>query len=293
MAGIPFSSISTVWKDCTGYSPRFASEQIEGYVGLPADAFSTSAWVPFASPQLREALFHEATHYVDRALYQLVVGKDLVSEGRLSWGLVAYYYSSFFSAQAAIRLKGIFFVKLNYDIESKSPPTHRLEVVNLLTNKYRIRKASAMGEHLRVWNAFNEEFRNVSALPSWSRYAVITAETDPELRLVEMHQRHLINYVPGRGYIELRSPGVAEDLQAALGENVIANQAASLADDYLQLEIRAFFRLRFCLQLLTEIDSQNGVYHLHHENLTTRRRNWLNQFECPANLSAHIEGVLT
>jgi hypothetical protein len=80
MVGIDFSSIPAVWKDCTGYSPRFASEQVEGYVGLPGTAFSTTTWVEFTSPQLREALFHEATHYVDRALYQLAVGKHLVSE---------------------------------------------------------------------------------------------------------------------------------------------------------------------------------------------------------------------
>lgn len=293
MAGIPFSSIPTVWKDCTGYSPRFASEQVETYVNMPATAFSTSTWVPFTSPQLREALFHEATHYVDRALYQIVVGKHLVSQGRLAWGLVAYYYSSFFSAQAAIRLKGIYFVKVNYDTETNPPPTHQLEVVNLLANQYRIRKAGARGEHLRVWNTFYEEFRNVSALPSWSRYTVITAEEDPEMRLVEMHQRHLVNYVPGRGYIELRSPGDAEDLQAALAADVIADQAAALDDNYMQLEMRAFLRLRFCLQLLTAIDAQKGVYHLHHGGLTTRRRNWLNQFDCPNTLSTYIEGVLT
>src|SRR5436309_7602196 len=117
MAGIDFQLIPVVWKDCLGYSPRFASEQVEKYVGLPPEAFPTSittkGWVTFVSPQLREALFHEASHYVDRSLYQLVVGKALVSDGRLAWGLVAYYYS-FFSAQAAIRLKGIYSVKVNY-----------------------------------------------------------------------------------------------------------------------------------------------------------------------------------
>src|SRR5262245_19731888 len=115
MAGIDFASIPTAWKDCAGFHPVFASEQIEGYIGLPAEAFSTTTWVPFTSPHLREPLFHEAVHYVDRALYQLVVGKTLVSEGKLAWGLIGYYYSAFFSAQAAIRLKGIFFVKVNYD----------------------------------------------------------------------------------------------------------------------------------------------------------------------------------
>lgn len=292
MAGIVFSSIPTVWKDCTGYSSSFASEQIEHYVGLPAAAFSTVSWVSFTSPQLREALFYEATHYVDRALYQLVVGKQLVNNGRLAWGLVAYYYSSFFAAQAAIRLKGIFFVKVNYEKEIQPPPTHRLEVVNLLSNNYRIRKAGSMGEHNRVWNTFYEEFKDVSSRPSWSRYAVISAENDPEMRLVEMHQRHLINYVPGHGYSELWSPSDAMQLQKSLSANVIADQVAALADDYLQLEMRAFLRLRFCLQILSEIDNQNGVYHVHHNGLTTRRKNWLKQFECPPNLLTHIEAIL-
>lgn len=292
MAGILFSSIPIVWKDCTGYSPNFASEQVEGYVGLPSAAFSTTTWVPFTSPQLREALFHEVSHYVDRALYQLVTGKHLVSQGQLTWGLVAYYYSSFFSAQAAIRLKGIFFVKVNYDAETNPPPTHRLEVTNLLTNAYKIRKAGAMGEHVRVWNAFYEEFKGVSARPSWNRYTVITDEEDPERRLVEMHQRHLVNYVPGRGYFELQSPGDAENLRVVLAADVIANQAAALADDYRQLEMRAFLRLRFCLQLLSEIDGQGGVYHLHHQRLTARRQTWLHRFDCPATLSTHIGEIL-
>jgi hypothetical protein len=292
MAGILFSSIPLVWKDCTGYARRFASEQIERYVGLPPSAFSTTSWASFTSPQLREALFNEASHYVDRALYQLAVGKQLVSTGRLSWGLVAYYYSSFFSAQAAIRLKGIFFVKVNYDSESNPPPTHRLEVVNLLSDQYRIRSTGAKGEHQRVWNCFYEEFRNVSGNPNWSRYAIITAEQDVELRLVEMHQRHLVNYVPGRGYIELRSPSEADALTADLAADVISDQAAALADDYLQLEMRAFLRLRFCLQLLTAIDAQGGVYQLHHAKLTDRRRNWLSSFACPTSLSTHIASLL-
>ncbi len=292
MAAIDFNLIPTVWKDCTGYSPRFASEQVEGYVGLPPTAFSTKTWVPFTSPQLKEALFHEAAHYVDRSLYQLVVGKQLVSNGRLAWGLVAYYYSSFFAAQAAIRLKGIFFVKVNYDSERTPPPTHRLEVVNLLNNNYQIRRVDGSSEHSRVWKNFYEEFRSISTRPSWAKYGVITSETDPELKIVEMHQRHLINYVPGRGYVELRSPSDAKALQDKLAANVIANQAAALDDDYMQLEMRAFLRLCLCLQMLSAIDQQNGVYHLHHEKLTARRRNWLNQFECPAHLSTHLEDVL-
>jgi len=120
----------------------------------------------------------------------------------------------------------------------------------------------------------------------------ITAESDPEQRLVEMHQRHLINYVPGKGYVELCSPNQAKTLQDELASNVIADQARSLCDDYLQLEARAFLRLRLCLQLIAEIDKQNGVYHLHHAQITERRRSWLEQYECPNHLSRHIEPIL-
>ena len=293
MPVLAFNSIPTVWKDCLGYSPRFASEQIEKYVGLSDTAFSTPNWVKFISPQLREALFHEANHFVDRGLYQLVVGKALVNEGRLAWGLVSYYYSSFFTAQAAIRLGGVYFVKVNYDREINPPPTHRLEVVNLLNDQYRIRKAGGGGgEHQRVWNAFYAEFGNISARPSWARYEPITAEQDPERRLVEMHQRHLINYVPGRGYTELHSPNEAADLQETLSADVISDQSGALGDDLLQLEMRAFLRLRFCLQILGEIAKQGGAYQTQHLTITNRRRNWLNHFDCPVHLSTHLEGVL-
>ncbi len=293
MAAIDFSLIGVTWKDCTGYINTFASEQIEAYVNLPFAAFTTQQWTAFSSPRLREALFHEANHYLDRSLYQLVVGKDLVSKGRLSWGMVAFYYASFFAAQAAIRLKGIFFVKVNYDSEINPPPTHRLEVVNFLTHHYRIRRGGASGgEHQRVWRAFYEEFGNIASRPNWARYEPITAEADPEQRLVEMHQRHLINYVPGRGSLELRSPAQANAMKARLAGNVIADQARSLLDDYLQLETRAFLRLRLCLQLVAEIDSKNGVYHLHHAQIMERRRSWLAQYECPNHLSRHIEPLL-
>jgi hypothetical protein len=107
-----------------------------------------------------------------------------------------------------------------------------------------------------------------------------------------MHQRHLINYVPGKGYFELRSPGQAASMHAELARNVIADQARSLQDDFLQLETRAFLRLRLCLQLVKEIDSQQGVYHFHHAQITERRRSWLEKYKCPAHLSRHIEPVL-
>jgi len=142
MAGMDLNTIAFSWKDCTGYAPMFPSEQIESFVHLPFSSFTTRNWSTFVSPRLKDALFYEAQHYIDRSIYHLITGKWMVCEGRLSWGLVSYYYSTFFAAQAAIRLKGTFFVKVTYDSETVVPPTHRLEVVNLLRDEYRIRQAS-------------------------------------------------------------------------------------------------------------------------------------------------------
>lgn len=292
MVGIDFSSIPVSWKDCTGYSRLFASEQIETFVQLPFSAFTTQHWNTFISPQLKEALFHEIQHYVDRSLYHLIVGKGMVCDGKIAWGLVSYYYSAFFAAQAAIRLKGVFFVKVNYESETNVPPTHRLEVVNLLRNEFRIRRAGPKGEHQRVWFTFYESFGSVSSRASWARYAPVTAETDPELRLTEMHRRHLVNYVPGQGYVELRSPKDADKLQKELSVDVFSNQAAALEHQDCQLEIRAFLRLSFCLQMLSNVARQGGIYQLHHPRITERRRAWMQAFKCPPSLSGRIEPAL-
>jgi hypothetical protein len=241
----------------------FPSEQIESFVHLPFSSFTTQSWSTFISPRLKEALFYEAQHYIDRSIYHLIIGKWMVCEGRLSWGLVSYYYSTFFAAQAAIRLMGTFFVRVNYESEIVVPPTHRLEVVNLLTEQYRIRKASGrLGEHARVWNEFFESFGSgvISSRPSWAKYAPVTDETDPELRVVEMHRRHLINYVPGHGYQELRSPKEAIALRQALSGPTCDNLARALSHPDQQLEVRAYLRLSMCLQILGEIARRGGVY---------------------------------
>lgn len=292
MAGIDFTAIPASWKDCTGYSSRFPSEEIEAYVPLPFSGFTTKNWAPFVSPRLKEALFHEIQHYIDRSLYHLIVGKWMVCEGRTSWGLVSYYYSTFFAAQAAIRLKGIFFVKVTYDSETNVPPTHRLEVINLIGNQYRIQRSTSRGEHKRVWNAFFDSFGSIWGRPAWARYAPVTSETDPEERLVEMHRRHLVNYVPGHGYLELGSPKEAEALRQELSVNSFDDLVASLSHRDQQLEVRAYLRLRLCLQLLNDIARKGGVYQIHHPGITDRRRQWITKFGCPLTLSSHIENAL-
>ena len=290
--GLDFGMVPVSWKDCTGYAQNFASERIENFVTFPAAGYSTSTWADFTSPRLKESLFYEIQHYVDRSLYHLIVGKWMVCSGALTWGLVSYYYSSFFAAQAAIRLKGIFFVKINWDSETVVPPTHRLEVVNLLNDRYRIRKAAGVSEHKRVWNVFFEQYGKLSARPGFAKYSPIVAETDPDLRLVEMHRRHLVNYVPGYGYQEIRSQKAAQLLKAELSRDLFQDRSKALDHDDGQLEVRAFMRLELCLHLLNEISLQGGHYQIHHPALTIRRRKMLRDFSCPGTLEKRVETVL-
>lgn len=291
MAGMNFSNIAVSWKDCIGHASIYPSQYIESYVYLKFDTFSTKDWQSFSSPRLKEALFYEAQHYIDRSIYHLVTGKWLISEGRISWGLVSYYYSTFFAAQAAIRLKGILFVKVNYNSEIVVPPTHRLEVVNLLTNSFRIRQASGKaGEHTRVWREFYEAFGSgaISSRPTWKKYSPVTDETDPEQRVIEMHRRHLINYVPGHGYIEICRTDDATALQRQLNGRTLDNMARALADQDLQLEARSYLRLSMCLQIISEISKQDGIYSVHHPKLVKKRTEWVETFGCPKSLSDRI-----
>jgi len=107
-----------------------------------------------------------------------------------------------------------------------------------------------------------------------------------------MHRRHLINYVPGHGYQELRSPRDAEALRQELSGPTCDNLARALTHPDQQLEVRAYLRLSMCLQILGEIARKGGFYQIHHPKITDQRRHWLDRFECPATLLSRIETAL-
>lgn len=293
-AGIDFSIIPISWKDCTGYSNSFPSEHIETYVQFPAAGFDSRKAESFSSPRLIEPLFYEARHFADRALYQLIVGKWMICNDRPTWGLIAYYYSAFFAAQSAIRLAGTFFVKVTYDSETQSPPTHRLDAVNPTTGLYQIRRTGGSGgEHQRVWNCFYEHFGHISKRPDWARFRPITDFEDLELRLSEMHRRHLLNYVPGHGYHEVRSDKDAAEWCKKLSADLPADLSKHVDDEDCQLEVRALLRLELCLQMFHRIAGEGGVYGIHHPGITNVRRGWLNRYGCPRPLADRILAALS
>jgi hypothetical protein len=203
------------------------------------------------------------------------------------------YYASFFAAQAAIRLKGTLFVRLDYGVGGVAqPPTYRLEVVNLMTNSFRVRKAGALAEHPRVWRAFFELYGGLSARPTWAEFWRVTEESDPEERLAEMHRRHLLNYVPGYGYSEVLSPKRLAELVKRAGADALEHLVESLDDLDLQLEAKAFLRLKLCLRILDQIAGQGGKYAAQHAGKREQRLRWLDGFQCPAVLRSRLASVL-
>jgi hypothetical protein len=293
-AGIDFSILPASWRNCTGFCEHFASERVERYVSFPAAGYNTQSPTPFVSPILSEPLFFEARHYTDRALYHLIVGKWMVCNSRPTWGLVSFYYAAFFAAQAAIRLRGTFFVKVNYDSEKNPPPTHQLDVLNLLKNQYQIRQTSRKGggEHQKVWAAFYQLFGSISNRNGWAKYRPVTAINGDEERLAEMHRRHLLNYVPGHGYLELRSPRDSAEWCDKLSEDLPADLARNIDDDDCQLEVRALLRLELCLQLFQKIAEEGGAYSVYHERINKHRLEYLDRFECPGVLATRLKFAL-
>lgn len=294
MAGIAWQDFAVVWKDCTGYAEWFPSDGIERYHSIPEEGYNTKTSVRFRSPRIAEPLFYEARHYTDRSLYQLLVGKALVLCGRPTWGLVSFYYAAFFAAQATIRLRGTFFSKITYELETTSSPTHRLDVVNLLSHEYEIRKTSAKkGEHQRVWAAFYDLCAGVSARPGWEKFGPVTGIVGDEDRVSEMHRRHLINYVPSRGYFEVMSPKQTEEWCRRLSPDLSADFAANCDDLDGQLEVRALLRLELCLEMFRRIASQGGAYSVHHPKIAAQRVKYVDAYVPAGGFASRVRDAVS
>src|ERR1051325_11246047 len=139
---LAFEHVVLALRDCTGASEWFLHDFIAKRIALPVYEITTTRAKPVSHPQLKDIIFAEAQHFVNRAVYHLAVGKRLIQSGSPTWGLVSFYYSSFFSAQAATRLRGVTFFRLTYDETFHRAPTYRLQAINLLTDKFEVRRAA-------------------------------------------------------------------------------------------------------------------------------------------------------
>src|SRR5687767_1353850 len=129
-------------RDCTGSSSWFVHSFIAQRIALAFETLTTKKGERFSHPTMKEVSFSEAQHFVSRALYHLAVGKRLVSVGAPTWGLVSFYYSSFFSAQAAIRLRDTAFFRLSYDGRTHKASTYRLQAINFVTDQFEVTKTA-------------------------------------------------------------------------------------------------------------------------------------------------------
>jgi hypothetical protein len=292
VARLDLSHFALGYKDCSPQATLYTSDHIQKIVPITWETLTTQAPQQFKLPALKQTVFSEAQHYLDRSIYHLIAGKRNIADGYPTWGLVSFYYASFFAAQCAIRLRGLSFVRIDYRKEIAAP-TYRLEVVNLLTDEFCVRKAGGTGEHVRVWNAFYDLYSGLANDGRWAEFWPVTEESEPERRLAEMHRRHLVNYVPGFGYVEAGPIKVATALIAALSRDVLANLTESLEEPDQQLEAKAFLRAKLCVRLLLEIVRRQGAYSRLHETRMTQRRGWLSSLKCPSALSNRLDGVLS
>lgn len=292
MTGLPIPNVVQGFKDCGGVPPQFMHDFMQRMTALRLEDLKTTKFEEFGHPELKEVYFAEAQHFINRALYHLALGKRLITAATPTWGLVSLYYSSFFSAQAAIRLKGTVFFRLSYDESGGVAPTYRIEAMNLIADRYRVRRASERGEHHRVWNAFYDHFNGFGSRTGYFDVAPVTDPVVEEERFAEMFRRHLVNYVPGHAYYELAGAAGLRKVVTALSRDVRDQLLKNLEDPDGQMEARAYLRFRLCCGLLREIAEAKGAYERRHADVVEQRRALLEKWECPPKLAKHLIAAL-
>lgn len=290
---LPIENIILGMSDCSGSSTWTLHGFVAGRLPLKAETVNEGMPEEVTHPELKEVYFAEIQHFVDRSLYHLAVGKQLVVAGVPTWGLVSFYYAGFFAAQAAIRLRGTAFLRLDYENEINRSPTFRLSAANLVTDVFRIQKATSntKGEHQRVWSAFYDHYNSFSR-DGYADVQPITGLVGPEERVAEMHRRHLLNYVPGVGYYEFRGLKAIKLIVEDLGRGLRGRFKDALDDPDGQLEAGAFLRFRLCCGLLREIADVGGRYKRQHEQFVEARRALLKRLNCPKELEDELKLVM-
>jgi hypothetical protein len=146
------------------------------------------------SPEIPRALLFEAIKFYLRSMSQLVSYETLFSKNQFSWGLVALYYSSYFSALSMNRLAGCSITTL-----SVSGNTFEINA-GTVSGNYTIKRIRN-NNHIIVWDANYRLFSNFVWIDSSLDGYIIKVTAAPN-KYLEKRRREFYNYHP-ESYQEL------------------------------------------------------------------------------------------
>lgn len=255
-----YHNIVEKFRTVSGICEGFVKDAIRVNPVLPPNQITTY-YQPFYSQDLRNTFLKEINLYLDKAMYQYILSRELLNNGNFSWGAVTQYYANFFTISGLIRLFETGFSRIgNISLEVESQES-----------SYRIRKINAEGLHRVVWSKYYLLFKEFN----YKRHIfyLIYVPYDNSNYYYESDRRNELNYAPGAGYQEIYQTN--STIRYLINERVKDNYSKdsfSRANEWVDLDAITQYRIRLLANIISEIDKLSDFPVFCRERFSNRKK---------------------
>jgi hypothetical protein len=239
-----FNNIVAKFINVSGVCEGFVKDAIRTNPILPLPFISTTPQA-FYSQNLRAAFFKEVNSYLDKAIYQYILSKELLNKGNFSWGAVTQYYANFFAISGLIRLHEHGFSRIeSLDVEVQYQPNDRT---------YRIKKINVKGLHRVVWSTFYSLYNGFDYKPHI--FYIVYSPLKSNNFYYESDRRNDINYNPATGYNEIyQTFNAINNLIKERTKDTYSKDRIYQTDEWSDLDNITQYRIRLLGNIIFEID---------------------------------------
>lgn len=261
-----FHSIVAKFRNVSGVCEGFVKDVIRTNPVLPLNQITTT-FQDFYSQDLRNSFFKEVNLYLDKAIYQYILGRRLLGEGNFSWGAVTQYYANFFAISGLIRLFEAGFSRIGkLDVE-----------VQAQSNIYKIKKIKVEGLHRIVWLRFYSLYAVFDYKPHI--FDVIYSPIKSEDYFYESDRRNEINYNPASGYNEIYQTNTSlRNLIRERTQDAYRIDHFERISEWVDLDNITQYRIRLLANIVFEIDRFSD-FPLHAKGRFINRKNIIQKYE--------------
>lgn len=200
----------------------------------------------FVSANLTNIFYKEANLYLDKALYQYILSRKLITSENFSWGAVTQYYASFFVISGLIRLHEVAFVRIganDYEIQSDTGMV------------YKIRLMKTKGLHRTVWETYYKLYKNFTHANK-----VFSCVMTPYMSDIyfDTNRRNDINYAPSKGYDEIyQTKTTTNRLKKERTSDSYSPTNFYKENEWVDVSVLTQHRIRLLANLICKIDGQS------------------------------------
>ena len=274
-----FNNIVTRFINVSGVCEGFVKDVIRTNSILPLQFISTTPQA-FYSQNLRDAFLKEVNFYLDKAIYQYILSKELLNKGNFSWGAVTQYYANFFAISGLIRLHEHGFSRIgNLDVEVQYQP-----------NIYRIKKINVKGLHRVVWSKYYFLYKGFNYKPHI--FYIVYSPLKTYDFYYESDRRNDINYNPATGYNEIyQTFNTIRNLIKERTKDTYSKNQIYQTDEWVDIDNITQYRIRLLGNIIFEIDKLSNFPTFAKER-STKRKNIIHRYENNKKYRERIMGWL-